>query len=187
MNMSVDQYLHLRQLEIEKDEDENKQQEYDEAKYDYEQFNKQFEATKAEKVFELTEDETLELKKRYRKATKLCHPDIVADELKEQADAVFKELKEAYEQNNLVRVTEILTMLERGDMFILKSDSINEKAKLKSEALNLHSKFNTLTKTLNDLIKTETYQTIISIQDWNEYFINTKQILIEELNHWEKR
>ena len=105
----------------------------------------------------------------------------MADELKEQAEVVFRELQEAYEKNDLKKVSEILQMLEKGDMFIAKSEAINEEVKLKAELIKLRKKHNDLKTELAKLKENETYQTIIKIEDWDTYFKETKQSLSKEL------
>lgn len=165
-----------------KDESDEKKMEYEEAKEDYEKYSKQYDENKLEEQFELTEEEQKELKIKYRKATKLCHPDVVADELKENAEIVFRELHKAYEKNDLKKVKEIYEMLEKGEMFISKSESITEKVKLKAELIKLRNKTHELKTNLNVLINSETYIAIVKIDDWDMYFNETKEKLKEELN-----
>ncbi len=173
-------------LEREQNGTETKKREFDEAKNEYEQYSKQHEENISEKQVKLTEEEKQELKTKYRKASKLCHPDVVTDEFKAQAEIVFKELQTAYEQNDLKKVIEILKKLEKGDMFIHKSEGINVITKLKSEMINLRNKLTGLKNNLNELKNSETYQTIIKIADWDEYFKLAKEKLIHELKTKEK-
>ena len=70
-----------------------------------------------------------ELRKNYRKATKLCHPDKVTDEQKELATKMFTDLKNAYDNNNLEKLNKILSELERG-IFKSQGNTITEKDKL---------------------------------------------------------
>ncbi len=181
----VSEILKLRKekLESEKDINEKKKEEYEEAKKDYEEYSKQYEETKLEKQFALTDEEKQELKKKYRKATKLCHPDVVTDDLKEYAESVFRDLQKAYETNDLKKVSEILDTLEKGEIFVPKSEGINEKVKLKSELIKLRQKLNDIRQVLSELKESETYQTISEIENWDEYFDNTKEQLREQLLH----
>ncbi len=173
--------LRKEKLEGEQGRSEAKKKEFEEAEKDYEQFNRKFEEINSEEHFNLTKEEKIELKNKYRKATKLCHPDVVTDELKEHAEMIFRELQKAYEQNNLQKVTEILEMLEKGEIFISKSEGISEKIKLKSELKKLRNKLNELKTELNELRESDTYQTLTKINDWEEYFKTTKQKLTTEL------
>ena len=82
-----------------------------EAENDYNDYSREYEISKNEKIADLTEEEQKELKKKYRKASKLCHPDVVSEEQKELADKLFAELNAAYERNDLEKVKEILESL----------------------------------------------------------------------------
>jgi hypothetical protein len=104
-----------------------------ETEEDYNNYQEEFESSKNEKITNLTADEQKELKVKYRKAGKLCHPDLVSEEQKELATKLFAELSSAYERNDLEKVGEILKNLELGNFFIAKSDAINEKELLKTE------------------------------------------------------
>ena len=86
-----------------------------EAEEDYNTYHEEFESSKNEEIAKLTEDEQKELKSKYRKASKLCHPDLVSDEQKELATKLFAELSDAYERNDLEKVREILENLELGN------------------------------------------------------------------------
>jgi len=118
----------------------------EETEKDYEEYNKEYEITKDEKIVELTEEEQKELKQKYRKASKLCHPDVVNDEQKELAEKLFAELNTAYERNDLQRVREILENLEKGNFFVSKSDTISEKQIMKIEIEKLRLRIKELRK-----------------------------------------
>jgi hypothetical protein len=78
-------------------------EEYQDANNEYESFNSEYEEIINEDRYELSDEELIELKKLYRKASKLCHPDVVEDELKEQALILMQELNEAYGKKDLKR------------------------------------------------------------------------------------
>ena len=141
-----------------------------EAENDYSNYSKEYEITKDEKVAELTPEEQKELKQKYRKASKLCHPNVVSEDQKELAEKLFVELNAAYERNDLQRVNEILENLEKGDFFINKSDAINEKKLLKAEIGKLRIRIEELKQQLQSIKESEAYATISSIDDWDEYF-----------------
>jgi len=136
--------------------------------------------SKNEKLNELTEDEQKELKQKYRKASKLCHPDVVSEEQKELADKLFAELNAAYERNDLKRVREILENLEKGNFFVSKSDSITEKQLLKAEIEKLRMRIKELKEQMFTIKESEAFNTISSIEDWDVYFKETKEKLQEQ-------
>ena len=173
--------LRKEKLKEEAKEDETKKQEYEEAEEDYKNFNKNYKVTKDKKIIELTDEQKKELKTNYRKASKLCHPDVVADEFKVQAEQVFKDLKDAYDSNDLGKVNEILNNLEKG-IFTEKSEKISEKNKLNAMAMSLRQKRDEIEVQLNSLKTSETYKTVSELTDWNEYFKGIKEKLESELN-----
>lgn len=68
---------------------------YHDAQAAYEQFREQ-RAHRPQPVAASDED----LKATYRRATKLCHPDAVADSYHEEAEATFQALESAYDANH---------------------------------------------------------------------------------------
>lgn len=156
-----------------------------EAEDDYNTYHQEYEATKNEEVATLTEEEQKELKSKYRKASKLCHPDVVSEEQKELATKLFAELSAAYEKNDIKRINEILESLEEGNFFISKSDAINEKQLLQAEMQKQRLRVKELKEQLQAIRESDTYKTISSIDNWDEYFINAKQKLRLQINEFE--
>lgn len=153
----------------------------EEAKKDYTDFFSNYESTKNDTVSTLNEEEQKELKSKYRKASKLCHPDLVDEDQKENAHIIFMELNKAYERNDLKRVSEILDDLLKGKSFTSKSDTSNEKIVLEVELKRLHLLVQELLEAIKIIKTSETFETIVRIADWNEYFSNTKQQLEKQL------
>ena len=156
----------------------------EEADEDYNTYYTEYEAAKNEQIVTLTIEERKELKDKYRKASKLCHPDVVSEEQKELATKLFAELSGAYEKNNLKKVSEIFENLENGDFFINKSDSINQKKLLQGEMEKLRLLIIELKSHLESIKESDTYKVINGIDDWDNYFNNTKQKLAEQLNEF---
>jgi hypothetical protein len=159
--------------------------EQEEAENDYNSYQQEYEASKGEQIITLTENELKELKEKYRKASKLCHPDMVSEEQKELATRIFAELSIAYEKNDLKRVREILKNLESGDFFISKSDTINEKQLLLAEIQKMRLLIVEAQQQVQIIKESETYKTINNINNWDEYFVDTKKRLRLQLNDLE--
>ena len=104
----IQQILRLRKeiLEEQADNDEESKVEYEEAKQDYEEFREKYEEQIKDKPYELNKDELKEIKSSYRKACKLCHPDIVSGDVKKEAEEIFKDLNNAYAKKDLNKVKE---------------------------------------------------------------------------------
>ena len=152
-----------------------------EAEEDFNNYSKQYETEKDKKQFELNEEEKLELKKKFRKATTMCHPDKVSEEQKAEAEEIFIELKKAYDEHDLEKVNQLLHDLENGKKFVSQADSISEKEKLKITLEKLKQKLKGIENEIISLKETEIFTTINNITNWDNYFTETKTQLEEEL------
>jgi hypothetical protein len=170
--------LKLRKLKFKDDKEK-----FDEAENDEKDYQDQFDSDKEKEIFELNDEEKIELKKKFRKATVLCHPDKVSDEYKSAAQDIFIELKNAYDSNNLKRVIEILEDLEKGNYFNSKSDMISEKELLKVAIAKLRKQIEKLELEIISIKQSDTFKTIINITNWDHYFQDTKQQLQVELQN----
>ncbi len=176
----ISQILKFRKLKFKDDEEK-----FEEAEKDENEYNEQFEFEKNKEVFELTEDEEKELKKAYRKASLLCHPDKFSQEspeIQKQAEEIFKELGIAEEKKDIKRVKEILNDLQKGILTFTIGDAISDKIKLKTIASRLRSKIKNIEIEIINIKTNEQYQTIIEIEDWESYFDELKTQLIKELD-----
>lgn len=162
--------------------------EYEEVKKQYEQFHQNYEDIKQQQsdVFDITNEQKSELKKLWKKACKLCHPDIVIDKFKEKAHEIMQALNDAYSKKDIVKVQEILANLENGLTFEIESDNINDKEILKSKINQIKKNILVLEKEIEDLKHDETYQIIQEIDDINEYFEELKSELQSEKDRLEK-
>ena len=154
----------------------------EETEKDYEEFYSNYETTKQESITILNEDEQKELKDKYHKASKLCHPDMVEDSQSEAAHKIFTELTAAYEKNDLQRVAEILENLQNGKAFTSKADTANEKKTLIAEIERLRQYLKALAAAIITIKTSEPFTTISSIKDWDAYFTTTKEQLQQQLN-----
>lgn len=154
-----------------------------EAEEDFNNYSKQYETEKDKKQFELNEEEKLELKKKFRKATTMCHPDKVSEEQKAEAEEIFIELKKAYDEHDLEKVNQLLHDLENGKKFVSQADSISEKEKLKITLEKLKQKLKRIENEIILLKETEIFTTINNITNWDNYFTETKTQLEQELQN----
>lgn len=125
-----------KQAKDEYEEDEVSQ-EYEEVKRDNEEFYKEHEEVIKEERIELNDEEKAELKKVFRKASRLCHPDLVTDDLKEQAHEMIQKLNDAYAKHDLEAIKEMLVLLESGRGFDIASDTITDKVLLREKIINI--------------------------------------------------
>lgn len=161
-------------------------EEAEEAQKAYESFRQNNEEQLQDLPNTLTEDEKKELKELYRKASRLSHPDVVSDEFKQQGEEVFKSLNEAYRQQNLTRVREILLHLETGQSFGIASDSVSDKEILRKKIGILRQHLEQLEEEIKLIKEDETFKTLQKIKDREAYFAGLEQKLTEELASLQK-
>ena len=158
------------------------QEKYEEAEQDERQYRRQVEEDKSANYQILNADEQAELKKKFRKASILCHPDKVNDEMKEEAERMFMELKQAYDSNNIRRVGEILDSLENNHIFKSKSETVTQSEKVRLSIIKIKAKIEETVACIVGIKENDTYLTISEIDDWDGYFTDLKQKLKQTLS-----
>lgn len=133
----------------------------------------------------LSEGEIVELKKRFKEASKLCHPDLVDENDKEKASLVFIELKQAYDLNDLNTVSSILKDLNDG-LFKSNLRPVNDKANLSREIQKIRKGILKIEEQLQNLIQSEIYLNISGAGNWDDYFENKKKELQNYFNDLKK-
>src|SRR5690606_38297619 len=132
----------------------------------------------------LDEEEQAELKKQYRTASILCHPDKFINEsheIQQLAEELFKELNEANSQNDLNRIEEILQNLQSGVLSVGRSNKMTDKRRLKQTIAKLMKKLEQLERELYALKNSDTYMQLAQITEWDRYFSENKELLKKEL------
>lgn len=157
----------------------NDQTAYEEAEQDEKIYQEQLFEQKSKVYHELSDKDKKKLKQVYRKASQLCHPDRVSDEQKEVAQAIFVELTQAYEQNDLKKVEQILLDLQKG-IFKARSDTVTQLDTLKMIKTQLSQKLADIQQILDSMKRSETYQVISKLYDWDNYFEEQKMRLAKE-------
>lgn len=176
----ISRLLYLRKLKFVWDDEK-----FAEAEQDEREYHQQLEEENTKEIQTLSEEDQKALKRAYKKASILCHPDKVAEEMKEDATETFTKLKQAYEENNLALVQEILDDLEQGNFFKSRTASISEKEKLQLEIRRLREKIQALETEIYTIKESEEYQTISEIEDWDEYFDRIREQLKDEIERIE--
>ena len=132
----------------------------------YKQQETKDECIDAEYVVVLDDEDKAELKRLYKKATKLCHPDIVAYDKKDDAQEIFKELNDAYMKQDISMVRELLLYLEGGDIFSLQESDVEFEGIVK-----------VLEDEINYIKNKHEFSFVFEILDMDEYFEQKKQLL----------
>lgn len=146
-----------------------------------------YEKLQREQLSRLTPEEQRALKAMFRKASKLCHPDLVADEFKAEASLTFIELKAAYKQNNLPRVKEIWQVLEQGERLTQKPELIRDKDQLQAEVNYLGSRIQVIRQEIAQLKQSKAYQKLVNMDDWDDYFDDLKAALQRKINRLRRK
>jgi len=164
----------------EKYEEDEVAKEYEEVKKDSDAFHKEYEEIKKEERVEINEQERAELKKLYRKASRLCHPDLVSQELIEQATQMMKALNSAYAKQDINAVREILISLENGRGFDVASDTIQDKTLLKEKIVEVREMINENEEEIERIKEDEIMKILSEYEDIEVYFDKVEEQLKAE-------
>lgn len=185
------QYRHTKELgdiisellKFRKYKFKDNEEKFKEAENDENQYNEQVAEEKVKVKFELTKVEQKDLKKKFRKASLLCHPDKVNESMQKHAEQVFIDLKKAYDANDLEAVNEILHNLENNTHYKSRSETITENDKLKATIESLKQKIQGVLNDIYEIKNDETYKTISEIEDFDAHFEDLKERLKDELEN----
>lgn len=169
--------LQLRKLKF-----KNNSFKYKRAEEDEQTYKKQIIEEEEKKKHKISESEKYKLKKMYRKACLLCHPDKFENEHKDIAQNLFIQLKQSYEENNLVQVEKILENLENG---VLDNEykKQNEVEKVKFEIEKKQIIVAKLKSEITELESGKLMKIIKNKENWNIYFSQLKKDLEREVEY----
>lgn len=175
----IKQLLYLRKIST-----KDNPQEYAEAVQDEQDYNEHIKTELEKTIYELNNDERIDLKKAYRQASQICHPDRVNEEMKGIAEELFIQLNEAYRKNDLAEVKRILSELKQG-MFKPRSETVSKADQLKVIIQILKRKIEKVEQEIFAIKDSDDYQTISAIDNWSAYFEKIKAQLVEEIDYLE--
>lgn len=162
----------------------SRQYRYAETRKDYTQFDKHYDTSHEKNVLPLAGNQQKVLKDKFRRATKLCYPDLVSPECKDDAQRVFVQLKQAYDTNNLAQVEAILTYLEDGKPFeTIHNARATSYEQLSARCLYLQQTIEQMQKEISTLKNTKTYRIMAHYTDTDAYFEALKTQLQTELEY----
>lgn len=179
----------LKLFESIRDSNPDARYEHEKTQQHYKQFNKNWKNVPKQKQGNISEELKLRLQSAFRKASKRCHPDAVKEDVRDKAAEIFVQLNKAYFNNDLETVEAILQQLDNG---ILQSDyeAINNKKFLQAKITKLKRDVEILKNEYLQITQSQTYQFISKLDDWENYFAETKAKLekeLEELKHYEQK
>ncbi|WP_171922295.1 DnaJ family molecular chaperone [Salmonella bongori] len=159
---------------------ENAEQEYHQ--YREQQQEAQFRYARDQR---LSADERSELKRLWRQASRLCHPDVVADELKEKAHQMMVQLNQARQNADLVTIRTLLTQLQSGLEPMMASDRLNNLEHLRNKIRQLRPQIDALLKEITQLETENAWRLASSVTDKEAYFSEQERALTEIRNSLE--
>ncbi len=163
-------HLHITKSD---DVDEEIHKEYEEIEEEYKNFHNDYEETiKIEKDRGIISDEELkELKAVFRKAVKICHPDIVEDKHKEKAHKIMLKLNDAYQRKIL---DEVVAIFESLGTDFSGSETISDIEHLKQKIKYLKKAIEDTNIEIEEIVKSEEYLVLSEIESLDEYIEEIK-------------
>lgn len=150
-------------------------QDFEEAEHDQQSFREQQEETLARPVINIDKASRAEMIALYRKASKLCHPDLISEELHHEATLLFIRLNECYLRSDISGIRDILRLLEDEQMQWAKRNvDVHEKDRLTASIFRIQAEMNNLLREIEEIETSSVYQTITSEEDLDTYFLNLK-------------
>lgn len=142
------------------------------ASRDYESYRqRQQEAEKRrERQQQMAESERRELKRLWRQASKLCHPDLVDAALKEEANDLMVQLNQARQKGDLPTVRAILARLSHGQQPMMSSERLNDVERLRRRIADIRQQIIAMQAELAGLEKEGAWQLVSSLRDPEAYF-----------------
>ncbi len=164
-----------------------KQEAYDHATRDFEQFE-QGQETQKENLYrsewELSEDEQKELKILFRKGSKKCHPDLVSEEHRDSAASMFLDLRDAYDRGDLKRLKQLVDRVESGLFEVIgnqQASAEQKKNRLKAKITVIREALEKTKDKIRVIKKSITYQTIVEHENWADLLEEQSIILDNEI------
>jgi hypothetical protein len=120
-------------------------------------------------ITKLSNENQEKIKRIYKKAALLCHPDKVDENMKKEAEGVFKNLNTAYKNNDIEEVNRIYNNLKANN-FLAKGKDYNVKDIVQKEINRLIYKINQTNIDINRLKITPSFQVIEKVYDWDLFY-----------------
>jgi len=155
---------------------------YSQARTDYADYqNSRAAAEPLPQTPPLDPDQQAELKRLFRETSMLCHPDRVTEADQAQAQALFIEVRAAYQRGDLETLQRLHRQLKSGRPFADPATVLTEGDQLRKRVAQLRLEVERLLAAVQALRQHETYQTLVGIADWEQYFAEARQRLVDEI------
>jgi hypothetical protein len=128
----------------------------------------------------LPDEDIIELKKIYKKAALLCHPDKVDESKKEKAEKVFKALNTAYKNNDIEEVNRIYLNLSTNN-FLCSEKVYDSKTILRNAIERLLFKIEEIRFEIHKLKLSPYYVVLEKVYDWDLYYRFEREKILNEI------
>ncbi|ECE0730113.1 DNA repair protein [Salmonella enterica subsp. houtenae] len=176
----------IRELEADfsHQDDSDSRQAQENAEQDYHQYQEQQQEAQFRYARDqrLSADERSELKRLWRQASRLCHPDVVADELKEKAHQMMVQLNQARQNADLAAIRALLNQLQSGLEPMMASDRLNNLEHLRHKIRQLRMQIDALLQEITQLETENAWRLASSVTDKEAYFSEQERALTEIRN-----
>lgn len=164
--------------------------EYEQAQQRAEQTRNRVSESEKNRIPELNEDVQKEMKRMYREAAMLAHPDRFAGNAAKEQEAtrLMAELSKAYQNNDVERVRQLWESLRNGTAFSMELDEIDDIERLEQIRDRLFAKIELLKSEIESLQKSDDWQTYTQHADnLTAYFDKVKVDLELRISVLEKQ
>lgn len=163
---------------------ESTRQAREEAKEKYERYQEQQNDAEQRHDNErkLSADQRQELKRLWRQASRLCHPDLVADEFKEKAHQLMVQLNQARQRGDFSVIHTLLESLKQGLEPLMASDLIDDLERLRRKISEVRHQIDAMLHELDALEKEESWRLATSLPDKDGWFKEQENLLSKTLN-----
>jgi len=163
------------------EEEEPARQARDEANEEYEKYREQHHdaEVRMRKGKALSEEDQNELKRLWRQASKLCHPDLVADDLKDEANTMMVQLNQAKQRGDVKAIRSLVARLQQGFEPIMASDRLHDLARIRKKMAQVREQIDTLVSELAELEKEESWLLVSTLNNMESYFTQQEKALRE--------
>lgn len=172
--------------EVEQEAEQDKQH-AEQARQDWQDYQGEYEEQQIQDApNHLNDEEEAELKKLYRKACSLCHPDRFEDEEKEAAHQMFVVLQEVYKTNDLSALRELHVSLKTGGLpKAPRSATLGRSDALRAAIAELQCRITDILCQLQRLHNSEGVDLLFlagnTEADWLRFFAKQEKLLQVEL------
>ncbi len=161
----------------------------EEAKEKYERYQEQ--QTDAEQRLDndrkLSSEQRQNLKRLWRQASRLCHPDLVADAFKEKAHQLMVQLNQARQRGDFPAIHALLESLKQGLEPLMASDLIDDLERLRRKISDVRTQIDAILHEIDALKGEESWRLATSLPDKDKWFKEQENVLSKTLNILERQ